>query len=362
METTNDILISDFFLQEENSPAKNILKHTSKKLNLLSFRELLNEKNLKFFDPAYGDKILRYFWNNDNKKMLRLFWFLLIWLTIIIMLSIFEGNFLNKNIMMDLFHSVGFWNGVLLALPATYLISNRYFKRLPFILFNLAVDGSIKITIDDWNHFIIKTENIYKWKIIRFTPTLITIYSAIAQIIVYNLGVYPTSVSKSSWLNNPSSNWGTISGWVNLPLNFILTYLMTAFIIRLIATSYILKNLFSNHIYVKIFHPDGCGGLSMLGKLSQSMNMGIFLFGISIVLTFYHRTIFYQINLFDLSNILYAVLYIASSASVFFLPLYFVHVKMKEEKYKTLEIISDNYERIERKETPMFFELNNEFI
>jgi hypothetical protein len=35
---------------------------------------------------------------------------------------------------------------------------------------------------------------------------------------------------------------------------------------------------------------------------------------------------------------------------------------MKEEKYKTLEIISDNYERIERKETPMFFELNNEFI
>jgi len=92
------------------------------------------------------------------------------------------------------------------------------------------------------------------------------------------------------------------------------------------------------------------------------MNIGIFLFGISIVLTFYHRTIFYQINLFDLSNILYAVLYIASSASVFFLPLYFVHVKMKEEKYKTLEIISDNYERIERKETPMFFELNNEFI
>ena len=138
-----------------------------------------------------------------------------------------------------------------------------------------------------------------------------------------------------------------MAGWFVIPLNFCLFYLIAMCLLRIIGTFIVLNNYFKHPPNIQPLHPDCCGGLSPLGKLSMKPTLGVFIFGMVVVISIIvdirppnNMPILHPLNL------LLIIGYLVGASIAFFLPSFAAHPAMKESKYHTIQIINQNYQRV----------------
>jgi hypothetical protein len=156
-----------------------------------------------------------------------------------------------------------------------------------------------------------------------------------------------TTWYKVSFTKNPNAH---VAGWFVIPLTFCLYYLITLCLVRIIGTFIVLNNYFKHPPNIQPLHPDRCGGLSPLGKLSMKPALGVCMFGLVAVISIIvnvkppnNMSIFHPLNLLLITGYLVG-------ASIAFLPPFFAtHHAMKKSKYEAIQVISKNYQRVNDK-------------
>jgi len=259
------------------------------------------------------------------------------------LISIAEGNFNNPDLFLSTLKDFGYWEQYPIAMPIVVLLSTMYFRRFPVSLLELVLQGVFPITRDQWNHFVTVTaKSIYQAKIVVWSPYLIALSCSVFLSKIY---LYDTP---DSWYMIGFSSEATIAGWFLAVNIFILYFLIATAVIRIIATSVILNRFFEFLPNIQPLHPDGAGGLLPLGKLSKSLNLGVFLFGIISAAGIYVNHITYQKPVLSGVNIAIMCAYVLGASIVFFIPLLSAHTKMKEAKYNIIQSINYHFEKENR--------------
>lgn len=255
-----------------------------------------------------------------------------------VLLSIYEGTFIDTSLKPDLAHDIGYWNSFILGLPTIVVALAAYFGRLQAVLLELCVTNIFSLNKSEWNTFAKDANKIFGNPALLVTPLIVGIAVTVIGVMYFVLGDF------NSW-HSPSNRQNvTIAGWVHVPLIFFFYYFIVGFVLRLIATFIVLRRFFRFKANIHALNPDGCGGLSPLGSLSMSLNFGVFMFGIICVLGIISNMKSFDTPLYHWLNLLIIGGYFAGATIAFFLPLWAAHTRMKTEKNSTLGIISRNFQ------------------
>lgn len=244
-----------------------------------------------------------------------------------VIVTVFEGNFINDDLTLDLIHDIGWWNQFLLAFPALIYIQSSYFGTFPSTLKQLVDAGVLLADDKQWK------------KVRRFTNSKLTNTTLICLPYVFG-------ITASALAFNVTQTTGTwydlnqyVAGWL-IPVHvFFLYYFMTYLALRVYTAFLILKTLFSFKTNIQPFHTDGCGGLRSLMTQAEKLYLGMIAFGFITALGILSNTIVYGVDLFSLSNALFIMSDVLLTCIAFFIPLYALSSCMMKSKQKVLETI-----------------------
>ena len=310
-----------------------------------SLKNILDNIDIGLLNPGVGDLFAKRLYGIcDNTKIFILVAFFVVFALIPPMIAIIENNFLNPVLNIDTLHDYGYWNQYILGLSAILLMSCMYFGRLTFTLFELTLTRVFELTKKDWKEFKDWAENkIFKNKLIIFIPYMIAVPLSISLTKTY---VFSTD---NLWIS-VFGKTPTIAGWLIPVLIFTLYFLLIISVIRVIAVYLVLRRFFKLfRANVQPLHPDKCGGLAPLGRLSMRLNIGVFLFGIVSVVGVLVNVYHYNKPYFYIYNIYIILGYLISATILFFLPLTSAHKSMKNSKIHSLCILNSKFDEINEK-------------
>ncbi|MDC7240853.1 MAG: hypothetical protein PQJ50_10880 [Spirochaetales bacterium] len=134
-----------------------------------------------------------------------------------------------------------------------------------------------------------------------------------------------------------------ISGLLIVIPYYCFDFLLAVVLTRLLTIFRILMNVFREDVKINPLHHDNCGGLSILGNISQKLYIGTFLMGFVLVFGIYQNMILYDVSIFHFTNIILMFVYMLLSTLIFFLPLIATHRPMQKKKDEILNYISRYY-------------------
>jgi hypothetical protein len=160
------------------------------------------------------------------------------------------------------------------------------------------------------------------------------------QIIGIVIGLLAAYLNYIMWSNPKVGFWilkGTrfsITGWVYLYCVFLFFYTVIVYVLRICSESFFLRDVArSGEVRLEPFHPDGCGGLSPVGKIGLRHQYILTLIGINLLIFYFHN-----VKLLDKSLIINIVMitlivgYVIIGPLVFFSPLIPFRKAMKSFK------------------------------
>ncbi len=101
-----------------------------------------------------------------------------------------------------------------------------------------------------------------------------------------------------------------------------------------------IKSILSHSLRIQPLHPDGCGGIAHLGKISLSINYFVSLIGLHVLIIGVMGTQPFENPVFLGSILGYTIF----STYVFFVPLSYAHDAMKKEKLNVLGVLNDEFQ------------------
>ena len=263
--------------------------------------------------------------------------------------SIEDGNFINSSLGVDALHDYGNIMLYVFCLPITLLSISLYFNRFPKVMNSLQKDGIIIVDSDEWEDYIEKSNKSFSNKKLLLIPTITSLVVTVLLVLIY---MYPAK-----------DCWYCLKHFYLAALLQIVVYLITYFVfslaIVLIFNSYkVLKGIFEElHISVQALHPDNCGGLASLGKLSKALNLSILFFGFTAATNIYQNTILFvrtadskeTLIIQVIFQIVIVLFYLINAYIVFFIPLKAAHKSMKSAKFNEIDKINKYFIRINEK-------------
>lgn len=308
-------------------------------------KKVFQKFNIRPLNPALGDKFASYVMGAEGKAVALITLGIFLFGFLPAIAAMVEGGFsdqvLSQNPSITFFamEDIGYWNQFILSMPIVALVTSMYFSQLPKTLLELVLRGVFPITLEQWNNFVTETaSHVYRNAFIRFTPYLIGLICTITLTDKY---FYART---GYWNSVEFSKNSTIAGLLLIPNVFLLYFLIALAVLRVIATSFILIKFFKFTPDVQPLHPDSSGGLSPLGKLSSTLNLGTLLYGIFSVIGIYANSQNYNYPINAPVNVLIMVVYMLGALVIFFFPLLAAHHCMRESKYNTIQIINDRFE------------------
>jgi hypothetical protein len=254
-----------------------------------------------------------------------------------------ESNFINPNLKLDAFHDLGYYIQLSLGIPTVIIVLARYFNKLPRVILKLSLSENVDISKNEYNEFIEFAQSKYKKKIFVLLPLLAGFIISFIGTLSYILG------TTESWNSNSTASLGTYAGWSITPFVFFLYYCIALILVRISITFIILKKYFEFPFKIQPLHPDKCGGLSPLGSLSLSLNIGTFLFGIICALGIYASIHNMGLPWYHYVHFLIIIGYFVGAYLLFFLPLKSAHQKMKNAKNEAIQILNQRFNVINNK-------------
>lgn len=258
-----------------------------------------------------------------------------------ILVAIFNGNFLkqeNDNIV-NVLEDFGNLALYLIGLPSLLIIVYSYFKEFPKTIAYLREHQIVFMEDVIWEDFIKWATNLFSKWIFTILPYLISFVITLVVFISFSL------MRNDLWYSLKLDGEFNYSSILMVPVIWLTFYFLSASVFKIIAVYLVLKKLFNeNSIDIQPLHPDLCGGLAVLGKLSKSLNFGIFLWGAIVFLNVYqHIYGFYSNEKNYLIVALIIIGYIFAAYVVFFIPLKAVHSSMKSAKDSNILLINENF-------------------
>jgi hypothetical protein len=334
----NEIIPISEIIRRDYKMAKEI-NTIFQKLNTREVYETLAPFGVSRFEPGMGDRLAGILTNLYGKNIFFAMMIILIIGLLPAFISIGEGTFINNNsIAMTAMQDPGYWDQYALGLPILVFTISMYFGRFPKYLLELVFIGVFPISSKQWNEFVKKTANrIYSLKIVTIFPYLVGIGCMIGLSLHY---LY----CEPKWYRVCFDRSTSIAGWF-VVIDIFLQYYLVAFgVTRIIATFFVLKEFFKFPANIQPLHPDASGGLSPLGKLSTSLNIGAFGYGIICVIGIVANYYVYGDAIVSPENIAIMVAFVVGASIVFFMPLLAAHSRMKEAKYDTIQTINNRFE------------------
>lgn len=227
-------------------------------------------------DLGEKDSIFKYILSLSLKKFL---WILAISILIgliPIFVAILKGNFfiqVNDNIITVL-EDFGNLALYLIGLPSLLIIIYSYFKEFPKTIDNLRKNKIVIMEDTNWEDFNKWATNLFsKWSF-TILPYLISLAVTLLVFICFSL------IRNDLWYSLKVNSDFNCASVFMVPVVWLTFYFLSASVFKIIAVYLVLRKLFNeNSIDIQPLHPDLCGGLAILGKLSKSLNFGIFLWG-----------------------------------------------------------------------------------
>lgn len=249
--------------------------------------------------------------------------------------TLFEGNFINPALSLDLAHDIGWWNQFVFATAALVYITSAYFGAFPRALSQLVDRGVLQASDQDWK------------KVRRFASSKLSSPSIVT--LPYVCG--GTSALLSFYVIHAPGAWFDITsgyaGWL-VPLHsFMLYFLLTYLALRLYFAYLILRLLFDYRVNIQPFHTDGCGGLGSLKDLSANLYLGMLMFGFIAAAGMISNAENYGVELWGNFNIALLGSYVFITSVAFFLPLYATSTRMREAQQNFLQSINQRYREIQ---------------
>lgn len=338
-----DIPISEVF--KSNKYFREDINTILRKSKTKEITNILKTFGIEPLSPGYGDKISTFIMGAEGKAIAIIALGFLIIGLLPALSAMIEGNFWkdNSSSLFSTIEDIGYWNQYIIAMPITALVTSMYFSRLPKTLIELVLQGTFPVTRSQWNDFVIKISNrVYGNWFVKILPYITGFICAITLSHIYLF-------EKSNYWNNISfANNTTKAGWLLVPDIFFLYTLISLAVLRVIITSYVLIKFFNFTPDIQPLHPDSSGGLSPLGKLSSTLNLGTFLYGLLSVVGIYANNYNYSKPIYGPENITIMVAYVLCASIIFFLPLLSAHSCMKEAKYNTIQTINQRFETLNK--------------
>jgi hypothetical protein len=258
-----------------------------------------------------------------------------------VIIAIFAGNFVKPkpDLDLDAMHDLGYWNFILSSLILMVALS-VYFTELSRVLFELCTRKVFRVNKDQYNEFVRMGNQTYSGLLITFIPWIIAFTVCIISLFVYQAG------KTNTWHSFKTTAGAAFAGWASIPFIFTANYILTSAVLRIVASFLVLSRFFKFDASIQPLHPDGCGGLYPLGRLSMRLNTIVFGFGVICALGIFVNTTDYGLKIYHPMNILLMISYIIGSVVVFFLPLYSAHSSMQEARTRTIEAINNRFQRL----------------
>ncbi len=253
-----------------------------------------------------------------------------------------EGNLRNPALDPDLLGDLGYWNSFLVSWPILFLTYVLYFRTLPKAILTLCVSNVLEVSLSDYNSFVRDANRIFSHWLVRVVPWVVGFSILGTGTAFYALG------DRNTWHSPDSHPYGTVAGWMGIPLTFFLMYIAGALVARICATFVALRRLFQLKTNIQPLHPDGCGGLLPLGRVSMKLNVAVFVMGFVCAAGVIVNMTEWRVPLFHWTNLLLIVGYVIGSSLIFFLPLLAAHQSMKKAKMQLLYSIHERIESLSK--------------
>ena len=228
----------------------------------------------------------------------------------------------------------------LIAIPAIY--SYYCFEQPDMIreLFQGFVDSDTLIIEEgQYQEFLRKLQKRLAWRGWSIVALMLT-----AAAVVLHASAVLSSPEPSAYYPNPAIFFG-----LNLPLMTLPIYMVWMMLLRHLTVIVDLFRLFRSHkTQVHALHPDGCGGLSFIGRFSLRGSYFIAILALNISLLTVINLRQQRNPLTEPSMTLAAAAYLVLAPIAFFLPLTPAHRGMREAKRSAQRLISNEANRIYR--------------
>lgn len=305
-------------------------------------RTFTKEIGLELPDPGAGDRLASLV---IGLRGVRLFLGLIasvLFAASATLLAVIERHWGAGSCLKPASHDYGYFLGYYVATPACITIAALYFGRLPRTLMQLTLTNVFELDLAQWQRFRERATQLYSSLWVRLVPFIF----AGATTAIMSLMYIFTNVSK--WDNHMIDGQRSQAGFIVVAVTFLFYYLVGMTLTRMVATYRVLRALFRHRVNVQILHPDRCGGLSPLGKLSMSLNLGGFFFGLVIVGAVLVNIHVHGKQPTDWTNIGLVLVYAGSMFIVFFMPLIAAHAKMAAAKSEAIQIVNSRHLAITR--------------
>jgi hypothetical protein len=291
--------------------------------------------------PAGKDFLTKLLFENGPCRVILTIAVVLLFCFMPLVASIFNGTFINENIKCDAAHDVGYYVMVIITLFLVFFLP-YYFNDLGKAISLLYDTKILNISGTAFKETLDYSNRLFSNWVVTILPYLLAILFTVFGYVSFFLA------GKDYW--DSSKNLQEISlptALVSLP-RLIYSYLISSFLLRIVLTYFILKKFINENIDIQPLHPDNCGGLSPLGKLSLKISTAGFGIGIPIVINIIWDVYKQGLPLFGYVEMSTILIYLFALVVVFFLPLLGAREGMLKAKNKELKLISDHFQE-ERK-------------
>lgn len=290
--------------------------------------------------PAGEDFIFKQLFEHGSTKVVFSCAVLLICILPLIV-SIFEGTFINRNLKIDAIHDLGYFVLVFFILFFVIFIP-YYFNDFSKAITLLGEKKILNINDPSYKNTLDYSNALFSNKLVTILPYLLAIlFTIFGCITFYFAGL-------DYWDSSAGFQKVSLSTILVLLPRLLFAYFIAAFLLRLLLIYFVLKKLINENIDIQPLHPDNCGGLSPLGKFSVKISLAGF--GIGIPLMF---NIIWDINkglsMFGYVEMSTILIYIFALTIVFFLPLLGARDGMLKAKRKEIIIISEQYQIVRKR-------------
>jgi hypothetical protein len=297
----------------------------------------------KILKPAGRDFIIKLLLEHGTKRVLLFICIVVSFCLLAIIASFINGTFINRNLKTDALHDLGYYIQSFLLLPFFVFFLPYYFNDMQKAIHSLKETKILNMSDSFYNDAIDYSNRLFShWGVTLF-PYLFSGIAIILSFISYFFA------GQNHWNSSESFESTSITTLFAIGQTLLFFYFISAILIRIILTYFVLKKILNENVNIQPLHPDNCGGLSPLGDFSLKISSAGVGVGIPVMILLIFDVYIQGWPLFSTVHILDILIYIVSLTIVFFLPLLGARSSMLMAKNKELKFISDHFQE-ERKQ------------
>lgn len=240
--------------------------------------------------------------------------------------ALFEGTLTNRELQLDLARDWGYWACFVLQPALIAWTLEKYLHGFPAALKELVANGVLtKDTMPARAPEREKAQEVdakRPWQIHLVTGAI----SVAATLGLFVAFVWETENRCMSLQDDH------YSGLLVMPASVFLFWIIAAGFFRLLACHAALRMAFAGGVTVQPLHPDRCGGVEPLGRLSMKFNVCVLGLGVFSAVSVLSNHIRFEMGYDEPMNIVIYAAYFTASVTAFFWPLLAVHSGMKQAK------------------------------